>query len=119
MTNEEFNNSLRNRLFQFVLKLFQFLETTPKHVASNTMSYQLCKAATSVGSNHRAFCRSRSQNERYAKICIVVEEADETQYWLELFHHTQYGDQGKCTWLLNESTEIVKIMTSIKHNMKP
>ncbi len=46
--------------------------------------YQLIKSGTSVAANYRAACRARSKKEWYAKLCIVVEECDETVFWLEL-----------------------------------
>jgi four helix bundle protein len=117
MTNKEFNENFRNRTKVFALNVIKFLETIPLNTASRVMSFQLSKASTSVGSNFRAFCRGRSKNERYSKICIVVEEADESQYWLELFFDTNYGNKDAIDILLSEATEIVKITTRIKDNM--
>ncbi len=116
MTNEEFNELFRKRTMVFALAVIQFLETLPNNPATRVISYQLCKASTSVGANFRAFCRGRSRNERFAKICIVVEEADESVYWLELFELAKYGDQTMLEWLIPESIEITKIATSIKHS---
>ena len=40
-----------------------------------------------MSANYRAACRARSKKEFYSKICIVVEEADETEHWLEMMPH--------------------------------
>ena len=72
-----------------------------------------------MGANFRAFCRGRSKNERFAKICIVVEEADESEYWLELFAETKYGDQVQLAYLISECNEILKVTASIKDSMFP
>jgi four helix bundle protein len=119
MTNEEFNEIFRRRTMDFALAVIQFLETVPFNTATKVMSFQLCKASTSVGANYRAFCRGRSRNERFSKICIVVEEADESVYWLELFELAKYGDQKLLDFLIPESKEITKIATSIKHSSSP
>lgn len=119
MTNEEFNELFRKRTMAFALAVIQFLETVPNNPATRVMSYQLCKASTSVGANFRAFCRGRSRNERFSKICIVVEEADESVYWLELFDLANYGDKKLLVWLIPESIEITKIATTIKHSSSP
>src|SRR6187431_2864315 len=92
MTNEEFNELFRRRTMAYALAVIEFLETVPNNTATRVMNYQFCKAATSVGANFRAFCRGRSKNERFSKICIVTEEADESLYWTELFGKTNYGD---------------------------
>ena len=83
------------------------------------MSYQLGKSATSVGANFHAFCRARSKNERFAKVCIVVEEADESLFWLELFKDSNYGSKEKLVYLLKEGLEILKVTASIKKSMFP
>ncbi len=119
MTNAEFNEMFRQRTMNFALKVIQFLESVPFNSATRVMSYQLCKAGTSVGANFRAFCRGRSKNEHHAKICIVVEEADESVFWLQLFALAKYGDQKLLEWLIPESIEITKIATSIKHSLSP
>jgi four helix bundle protein len=63
--------------------------------AQKFLSYQLGKSATSVGANFRVFCRGRSKNEKFSKICIVVEEADESAYWIDLFMATGYGNPAE------------------------
>ncbi len=81
------------------------------------MSYQLGKSATSVGANYRAFCRGRSKNEKFAKICIVVEEADESVYWLDLFDAMDYGDKQELHWLASEALEILKVCAKTKSSL--
>ncbi|MBP7239835.1 MAG: four helix bundle protein [Saprospiraceae bacterium] len=119
MTNEEFNAMFREKTKAFAIGVIKFIETVPFNSATRVMNFQLCKAATSVGANHRAFCRGRSKNERFSKICIVVEEADESQFWLEIFDQLPYGDKELLAWLMSEITEIVKVSTSIKNSTFP
>ncbi len=117
MNNEEFNELFRKRTMAFALKVIEFLEAIPFNSVTKVLSNQLCKAGTSVGANWRAFCRARSKNERFAKICIVVEEADESQFWLELFERTKYGDKSLLAQLMLECKEIVKVTTRIKDSL--
>ena len=118
MTNEEFNALLRERTLRFALNVIAFLETVPFNSVTKTLSGQLCDASTSIGSNWRAFCRGRSRNERYSKVCIVVEEGDEYQYWLEIFQNLNYGDKSLLPPLINECDEIVALTTSVKHGFQ-
>ncbi len=117
MTNEEFNEQFRRRTRDFAARTVSFSETLPNQTGAKVMAYQLCKAATSVGANFRAFCRGRSKNEKYAKICIVVEEADESEYWLDLFSAVGYGDPQVRAWLSNEALEILKVVAKIKSSL--
>jgi four helix bundle protein len=119
MTNKEFNEMFRKRTMAFVVSVLKFIETVPLNNSTKVMIYQLTKASTSVGANYRAYCRGRSRNERFSKICIVVEEADETLYWLELFALTNYGDQVLLAEITDENIEILKVVVSIKDSMYP
>lgn len=59
-------------------------------------------------------CRARSEKEKYAKLCIVVEEADETLFWLELIRDLQIMESDKIQYLMTETEEIVKVTASYK-----
>ncbi len=118
MTNEQFNELFRKRILNFVIRSIRFIDALPVSTTTRVLSYQYCKSYTSVGDNFRAFCRGRSKNEKFAKICIVVEEADECEYWLEVFPHTCYGDKEELTRLSGEALEILKVTSKIKVNLK-
>jgi four helix bundle protein len=63
----------------------------------------LLRSGTAVAANCRAACRARSRAEFISKISIVVEEADETVFWLELLADTKVVPRDKLSLLLNES----------------
>ncbi len=119
MTNLEFNEKFRGRTRDFAVRVIKFLGMVPFNSATKILSNQLCKSATSVGANFRAFCRGRSKNEKFAKICIVVEEADEMIYWLDLFDAADYGNKTELSWLSTEALEILKITAKIKSSFSP
>ena len=119
MTNAEFNNHVCDRTKKFAIRIIKMIESLPFNTSTKTLGHQLCKSGTSIGANFRAFCRARSNNERFAKICIVVEEADETLYWLELFLSSKYGDNEQLELLLTEALEILKITSKIKNSLYP
>lgn len=77
------------------------------------MGNQLLRAGTSVGANTRAAFRGRSKKEYIAKLGIVIEEADESGFWLEML--TESGSMPPSTTeaLLKESNELVSIFTSL------
>jgi four helix bundle protein len=49
----------------------------------------------SVAENFRATTRARSSKEYFSKLCIVVEECDETLFWLELLGENELIDNEK------------------------
>ena len=71
-----------------------------------------------MAANFRAVTRGRSHPERFSKLCIVVEEIDETQFWFELIEEANLLEQSAYADIKNEIDELVKIFTTSKANMK-
>lgn len=51
-------------------------------------------------------------------MCIVVEEADEVEFWLINLRELGHGNQEELEWLLNESLEIIKVTSKIKSSLR-
>ena len=68
----------------FSLAIVRLVAEFPRNRAGFVIGDQLLRSGTSVGANYRAACRARSRREFIAKMGIVEEEADESEYWLEL-----------------------------------
>ncbi len=112
---EEFINSLKNRTKKLAADIIDFCDTLKNCKASSVVIYQIVKSSSSTGANYRAACRARSKAEFYSKICIVVEEADETEYWLELIHDTNLSSESKeLARLTKEANEITRIMSKAR-----
>lgn len=78
---------------------------------------QLIRSVTSVAANYRAACRARSEKEKFAKICIVVEEADETLFWLELMEEMGYLPLNKLVPIKSETEEILSVMSAYRSKL--
>jgi four helix bundle protein len=112
---EKFIREFKLRTKKFAVDIISLCGNLQATNAASVVSYQIMKSATSVGANYRAACRGRSKAEFYSKICIVVEEADETEYWLELILETNLSKNNlEVIRLLKESNEITKILTKAK-----
>ena len=112
---DQFIEEMKERTKKFAVDVILFCDTLKESKGSSVISYQLIKSATSTGANYRAACRGRSQSEFFSKICIVVEEADESVYWLEVIKEANLSNNhGELARLLNEATELSKIMTKSK-----
>jgi four helix bundle protein len=108
MTNDE----LKNRTKQFSLLILNLVEKMPNSISSRVVINQLAKSATSVGANYRAVCRARSDKEFVAKLNIVLEEVDETQFWLEIITEMNWLSKSELEFPLKESSEFVAIFVS-------
>jgi len=80
MTPEE----LRQRTKRFAIYIIRFCASLPRTDEARVIGRQLLRSGTSVGANYRAVCRPRSAPDFIAKLGIVIEEVDETLYWLEI-----------------------------------
>ncbi|MBR5643233.1 MAG: four helix bundle protein [Salinivirgaceae bacterium] len=119
MDKYEFREGLKNRTKQFALACIKFYQSLPSTGENRIIGNQFLRSATSVAANYRAACRARSGNEFYSKICIVVEEADETLFWLEMLTESGIVTNDNVSSIYQENEEIVKIMATIKKNSKP
>ena len=108
MTPEE----LRVRTKRFAVRLIQLLATLPATDEARIVGRQLVRSATSVGANYRAVCRSRSGPDFVAKLGIVIEEADETAYWLEILVDSGMMRASKLTELRAEAEALTRIFVS-------
>jgi four helix bundle protein len=116
MEKDEFIRLMQMRTKKFAVDIIKFSATLKVNKASSVIIYQIVKSATSVGANYRASCRARSKNEFFSKICIVVEEADETEYWLEVIADAELSnDLTELNRLSNEISEIIKITSKAKN----
>ena len=118
MNNAEFSEQLRQRTKRVALQLIRFTQTLPKIDEAYVIRRQLIKSGTSVAANYRATTRARSGAEFYSKLCIVVEEADETLFWLELIEEAELSTEEIIQPIKNEVTEILAILAKARKNYK-
>lgn len=108
----DFAEAFRNRTKKFVVDTIKFYKTLPKTEEAKIIGRQLLRSSSSVGANYRAACRARSQVEFYAKLSIVVEEADESTFWMEVLIEAQIVDKKDLVTLLDEANQILKIVSA-------
>jgi four helix bundle protein len=119
MKQEEFNELFRARTKKTALSIIAIVSDLKYSDALSVIIKQLIRSVTSVAANYRAVCRARSEKEKYAKLCIVVEEADETLFWIEMLIDGGFTTEEKLSALRNESEEILKVMSSYRSKLKP
>ncbi|MBT8189422.1 MAG: four helix bundle protein [Saprospiraceae bacterium] len=111
----EFIESFKIKTKEFGKDVIRLMFDIEKNTASNVISYQLIKSCTSVGANYRAACLARSKNEFFSKISIVVEEIDESLYWLELIKDLgMIKNETELNRIIEEGIEISKVVSTAK-----
>jgi four helix bundle protein len=97
-----------------IIKLVQYINEKGPVAAKIIANGQLIRSGTGVAANYRAACRCKSRKDFISKIGTVIEEADETQLWLELLTESNLVTGELIKELLQESGELTAIMTSSK-----
>ena len=107
-------NELIQRTRKFAIKVFKLLERLPKGQASQVITYQLMKSSSSVAANYRATVRAKSRVDFKNKIKIVLEEADESNFWLTFIVDVDLLslDDPDLKSLVKESDELTAIFAS-------
>lgn len=101
--------ALKRRTFAFALDVVKFCRTLRNTWEGRELSDQLFRAATRTGANYRSACRGRSHADFVVKIGHVVEEADETVYWLELIEAADICRGADLPRLVQEAHELSAI----------
>ncbi len=114
----KFNDQLRERTIQVAAKLYGHLKEKKVSWIIRPGVNQVIRSSSSVAANFRAATRARSDAEFYAKICIVVEECDETLFWLDYLIRIKLLDVAKTKEIYAEVEELVRLFNAIKSKMK-
>ena len=106
-------NELLRRTRQFAVRVFKIVEKFPQSKATDVVAYQLLKASSSVAANYRAVNRAKSKIDFRNKIKIVLEESDESNFWLTFIIDIELiKPNPELDFLIKESDEFVAIFTS-------
>jgi len=109
---------LKERTKQFAIRMVRLFRSLPKTEEARIIGKQALRSGTSVAANYRAVCRARSKAEFVARIGVVVEEADETVFWLELLVETAIVSQARMNGLLTEANELLAIFAASQRTAK-
>ena len=108
----DFAEVMRNRTKKFVVDNIKFFRTLPKTEEAKIIGRQLLRSSSSVGANYRAACRARSKAEFHSKLSIVVEEADESVFWMEILVDAEVVKPSELNYLSDEANQILKIASA-------
>lgn len=119
MNNSERTHVLRRRTKEFAGAVVRFyVELDRRREEISILGKQLLRSGTSVGANYREASRSRSDAEFIAKIELCAQEADETQYWLELLNEDCEISKIRTQPIWDEADELIRIFITMSQNTK-
>jgi four helix bundle protein len=102
----------------FAVAVVKLCRKIPDTAEGRHFANQLLRAGTGVGANYRAACRGRSKPDFIAKLGIVIEEADETEFWLDLMGRADVLTVDALKALRVEANELAAIFTQSQKTAK-
>ena len=111
-------NAIQDKSRTFAIRIINCYKYLDEEKHERIMSKQLLRCGTSIGANTRESKNAQSRTDFLSKLNIALKEADETEYWLDLLHETQYLDDKVYKSLDDDCTEIIKLLTSIIKKLK-
>jgi len=111
-------NVIKEKSFNFAIEIVNLYKTLAYQKKEYVMSKQLLKSGTSIGANIREAEFAQSKPDFISKMSISLKEANETDYWLDLLHRTNYIDDKTFNNFKPKSTEILKLLVSIVKSSK-
>ena len=106
-------NIVREKSFRFAVRAINLFKILSRERREFVISKQVLRSGTSVGANVREALNAESPADFVHKLGIAQKECDETCYWLELLHETQYLNKTEFKSLHNDAAELLKIIRSI------
>lgn len=111
-------DAMKDRTKEFAKRIIRLCRCLPTTEEARLIRNQLFRAGTSVGANYRATCRARSKAEFIAKIGIVLEETDESLYWMELLSETDIVKRELLAPLMDETSQLIAMWVSSLNTAK-
>ena len=109
---------LRERTMEFAVRVLKLVDALPRTTAGRAVGGQLARSGTSVAANYRAALRGKSDADFINKITIVLEEADESGFWIELSQKASLVAPRLVKALLQEAEELIKIFNATRTTTK-
>ena len=111
-------NTLQAKSRNFAIRIINCYKFLNEQKNEQIISKQLLRCGTSIGANTRESKNAQSRNDFMSKLSIALKEADETEYWLDLLHATDYLDDKLYNSLNNDCVELIKMLTAIVKTLK-
>ena len=112
------NNPIEKRAYQFALRIVKAYKYLTRQQSEFVLSKQMLRSGTSIGAMMREAKFAQSRPDFVSKTSIALKEANETLYWIELLHDSEYIDDKTFESIHNEANEITSILASIVKTTK-
>ena len=112
------DNPIESRSYQFALRIVKAYKYLTRQKEEYVLSKQMLRSGTSIGAMMREAKFAQSRADFINKVSIALKEANETLYWIELLHDSEYIDDSSFNSLHQEADELTAILASIVKTTK-
>ncbi len=98
----------------FAVRVLRFADSLPNTASGRPVANQVARSGCSVAANYRAALRGKSRADFANKITIVLEEADETELWIEIAKRRGMVGARRAAGLRGEAVELSKIFNATR-----
>ncbi|MBU2554193.1 MAG: four helix bundle protein [Bacteroidetes bacterium] len=105
-------NPLKDKSFQFALRIVSLYKFFSEEKKEYVLSKQLLRSGTSIGANIREAQNAQSKADFIHKLSISQKECDETMYWIELLFQSGYLTEKEFNSIHPEAQELLKMLRS-------
>ena len=109
---EKFKKEYKSRLYQFVLKLIEFLDALPNDNVSRRIGDQLLRSGTSILGNYIEGQAASSKKDFTNYFNISLKSVNESKLWVALLRDTKRAKSEDVQWFLTELAEFGNIFGS-------
>jgi len=111
-------NLIKEKSFDFAIKIVDLTRALDIVKKEHILSKQLLRSGTSIGANINEAQFSPTKADFINKMNISLKEANETLYWIELMHKTNYITNEEYNNIINDIIDIKNILMAIVKNAK-
>jgi four helix bundle protein len=105
---------LQERTVQFAVRVMKMADSLPRTASGRAVAGQVARSGGSVAANYRAALRGKSRADFVNKITIVLEEADETDLWIEIAKRCGHIPAKRVDALQSEAVELTRIFSATR-----
>ena len=111
-------NIIRDKSKAFAIRIVRLSQYLQDKFHEYVLSRQVLKSGTSIGANVRESKNAQSISDFISKLEIALKESDETEYWLEILHETQYISDDEFDSMITDNKELTAMLVSIVKSSK-
>jgi len=111
-------NVVKDKSFAFALRIVKLAKYLQEQKREFVLSKQVLRSGTAIGALIREAEHAQSKADFISKMSIALKEANETDYWLDLLHQSEYITTENHASIHPDIQELIKLLVSIVNTSK-